>query len=132
MTGVRANDETVRGQLPQQSLHLFGDSATSIIRNHDRIDILIVEQLAKVSIAANIAADQRLRLVQPALMTFGYRHKIHIRLLLKIEHVPLADQPKADEADAHALVRAIDPAIGRRAENRSAHRGLPGAARDFS
>ena len=46
----------------------------------------------------------RLRLVQPALMALGDRDDVHIRLIAKVEHVPLADQAIADEADADFFV----------------------------
>ena len=39
-------------------------------------------------------------------MRFGHGDEGHIAFGLKVEHVPLADQSKADEADADAVVGA--------------------------
>ena len=43
---------------------------------------------------------------EPPLVGFGHGDHVHVAFGLKVEHMPLADQAKADEADADAIIGA--------------------------
>jgi hypothetical protein len=88
-------------------------------RNHHGVHPRIVEQPAEVGIAAHAAADQRFRLFQPSLVALGDCDDVYVGLIAKVEHVPLADQAIADEAQADLVVGGGSNPRGKRRDSRS-------------
>src|SRR6266513_2335899 len=85
-----------------------GDERVPVVRgrDYDSLNIFIIEQLSKVTIRFGLPAARRQALLEPRLIDVGHRGQVRITLHFEILNVFVADQPEADEADLHAVIRA--------------------------
>jgi hypothetical protein len=82
-------------------------------RNHDRVEILVVEHPPEIGESFCFAAAGRNALLQSRLVYVAHGGKVHILLVLEIVDVLGADQPVPDESDLDTIVRTKDTTVGR-------------------
>ena len=88
-------------------------------RRHDHgIDVTVIDQPPEVAKLAGLRPHQCGRLLEPALVDLGDGHEVDVRKALEVEDVPLADEPKADEAQSHSLIGSQDSPVTRGRESR--------------
>ena len=75
-------------------------------RDHNRLNILVVEQPAEIGVAFRARAAVGQALLEPGLINVGESHQVNIRLALEIVDVLPADEPVADEPHPDAIVCA--------------------------
>ena len=76
------------------------------------LDVLIVEQLAKVAIGLRAAAQLGDAFVHARRVSLGEGHHVGVFLVLEVEDMLRADESVANEADAHAVVGPQDTLRG--------------------
>ena len=83
-------------------------------RDDHGIDVAVIEQAAEVAVPLDRPARSGRRPRRAGRGGPRRRRRVDVGLVLEVEHVPLADQPEADEADADTVVRPQRPANTRR------------------
>jgi hypothetical protein len=98
-------------------------------RNHDCVDVAVVEEGAEVALGSRQSPHQRDGLITAPAMHLGDRRHRRAGLVAEVEDVPLADEAETDEAQPHAVVGPHDPGVGsgRQGRDRTASQDRPPA-----